>query len=113
MAAEGITNWHAHVYYDAATRDAAARLREGIASRFPEAVLGRWHDQPVGPHPQPMYQVAFSPELFATLVPWIALNRGGLTVLVHPETGRQRADHLRHAIWLGAVLPLKAETLPE
>ncbi len=109
-----ITAWHAHVYYDpATTRAVAARLREHLAAAFPEAVLGRWHDQPVGPHPAAMYQVLFGPALFPRLVPFLALNREGLTVLVHPETGRARADHLHHALWLGAVLPLKAEVLPE
>jgi DOPA 4,5-dioxygenase len=110
---EGITGWHAHVYYDpGTTRDAAAALREAIAARFPEAVLGRWHDRPVGPHPTAMYQVAFPPGLFPTLVPFIALNRAGLTVLVHPETGRQRADHTAHALWMGAVLALDVSVLP-
>lgn len=110
---DAITGWHAHVYYDAATREAAARLREGIAQAFPEAVLGRWHDAPVGPHPQAMYQVAFAPALFAALVPFLALNREGLAVLVHPETGRQRADHTAHALWMGAVLPLDLSVLAE
>jgi DOPA 4,5-dioxygenase len=41
------------------------------------------------------------------------LNRMGLTVLVHPETGRPRDDHTRHAAWLGEVLALKTEVLPE
>lgn len=110
---DAITGWHAHVYFDAATRDAAARLREGIAQAFPDALLGRWHDAPVGPHPQAMYQVAFPPALFAALVPFLALNREGLAVLVHPDTGRQRADHERHALWMGAVLPLETARLPE
>lgn len=109
-----ITGWHAHVYYDpAATRAAAEALREGIAAGFPEAVLGRWHDVPVGPHTAAMYQVAFPPALFPTLVPWLALQRVGLSVLVHPETGRQRADHTSHAFWMGPPLPLKIEILPE
>ncbi|MBK1661306.1 DOPA 4,5-dioxygenase family protein [Paracraurococcus ruber] len=109
-----IAGWHAHVYYDpAATRDAAAAVRDGIAERFPAAVLGRWHDLPVGPHTAAMYQVAFAPDLFPMLVPWLALHRRDLSVLVHPETGRQRADHIRHALWMGPPLPLKAEILPE
>ncbi|MGG5817827.1 DOPA 4,5-dioxygenase family protein [Falsiroseomonas sp. HW251] len=109
-----ITGWHAHIYYDpAATKEVAAALREGIAQHFPAAVLGRWHDVKVGPHPQAMYQVAFPPELFPTLVPYVALNRAGLAVLVHPETGRQKADHLHHALWMGEVLPLDASALPD
>jgi len=110
---DSIAGWHAHVYFDAGSREAAARLREGIAQAFPDAVLGRWHEVPVGPHPQAMYQVAFAPALFPTLVPFLALNREGLAVLVHPETGRQKADHLHHAMWMGAVLALDASVLPE
>jgi aromatic ring-cleaving dioxygenase len=105
--------WHAHIYYDPAqTRDTAAAVRAAIEARF-NVRLGRWHDMPVGPHPGAMYQVLFGPDEFARFVPWLALNRQGLTVLVHPETGRPRDDHLKHALWMGAVLPLKAEILPE
>jgi DOPA 4,5-dioxygenase len=46
-------------------------------------------------------------------VPFIALHRAGLTVLVHPETGRQKKDHLEHALWMGAVLPLDDPVLPD
>jgi len=112
-APDSITGWHAHIYYDEASRPVAERLREGIAQAFPDAVLGRWRDAPVGPHAQAMYQVAFAPALFPTLVPFLALNREGLAVLVHPETGRQRADHLKHAFWMGAMLPLDGSVLPE
>jgi aromatic ring-cleaving dioxygenase len=39
------------------------------------------------------------------------LNRDGLTVLLHPETGQAYADHTDHAVWLGGVLPLKLDSL--
>lgn len=114
MAAPAIEGWHAHIYYDpATTRGVADQIRDAIAAAFPAAVLGRWHDTPVGPHTRAMYQVAFRPELFPTLVPWLALHRRGLAVLVHPETGHPRADHLAHALWMGEILALKAEILPE
>lgn len=108
-----IHDFHAHVYYrDATERARAAILRDAITTRF-TVTMGRWHDVPVGPHPVPMYQVAFAPDLFAAIMPWLMLNRDGLTVLVHPETGRPRDDHLVHAAWLGAVLPLDGAVLPE
>jgi aromatic ring-cleaving dioxygenase len=58
--ASAITHYHAHIYYDPATsRGRAERLRERVGAQFPQAKLGRWHDELVGPHPQSMYQVAF------------------------------------------------------
>jgi aromatic ring-cleaving dioxygenase len=109
--ASAIQAWHAHVYYDAASRPAAEAVRAGLAERFPAARLGRWHDAPIGPHTRAMYQVAFAPELLPTLLPWLMLNREGLAVLVHPETGHELADHTRHAAWLGEVLALHTDVL--
>lgn len=107
---QAITHYHAHVYYDAAaTRGRAERLRERVAAEFPQAKLGRWHDELVGPHPQSMYQIAFPSGMLARFVPWLMLNRDGLTVLLHPETGDNYADHSAHAAWFGAVLPLRLE----
>ena len=60
-----------------------------------------------------MYQVAFDAPLFASFVPWLALNRDGLTVLIHPRTGDEVADHTRFTLWLGAVLPMKVGFLEE
>lgn len=106
-----IASYHAHIYYDVVnTRRAAEQLREQIARRF-SVRLGRWHDVPVGPHPQAMYQVAFLPPLFPTLVPWLMLNRSELAILVHPNTGAPRDDHLVHALWMGKVLPLNGAVL--
>ena len=52
-----IRHYHAHVYYyPASSRDRAERLRERVAAAFPQATLGRWHDELVGPHLQSMYQ---------------------------------------------------------
>ena len=105
-----ITEFHAHIYYHPATsRPRAERLRERVAAAFPQARLGRWHDELVGPHPQSMFQIAFAPEMFGAFVPWLMLNRDGLAVLVHPETGDDLADHTAHAAWFGAVLPLRLE----
>lgn len=105
-----ICGYHAHIYYDAETRPIAERLREAIGNRF-NAELGRWRDEPVGPHPVPMYQAAFSAGEFPRIVPWLMLNRGSLSVLVHPQTDDAYDDHTIHALWLGAPLPLRVEGL--
>lgn len=105
-----ITSYHAHVYYDTDTRDKAASIREELDAKF-EVQLGRWRDEPVGPHPKSMYQVAFSVNQFAEVVPWLMLHRQGLDILVHPNTGDAVADHTSHALWLGDKLELNVEVL--
>ena len=101
-----IASYHAHIYFDGPQQRAhAMALREHIGQRFGVA-LGSIHDRLVGPHSRPMYQVSFDVGSFATFVPWLMLNRQGLAVLVHPNTGRERDDHLLHATWLGEVLPI-------
>jgi len=109
-----IAEYHAHVYYDpAATRGRAERLRQGVAAEFPQAKLGRWHDKLVGPHTQAMYQIAFPSGMLSSFMPWLMLNRDGLTILLHPETGNDYLDHTAHAAWFGAVLPLRVEVFQQ
>lgn len=105
-----IASFHAHIYFDPANRDAAMRVREGLGARF-DVQLGRWHDQPIGPHPKAMYQVAFLPNQFEKVVPWLMLNREGLDILVHPNTGDAVGDHAERSLWLGEKLELNIESL--
>ena len=107
-----IKNYHAHIYYDpATTRAAADELRSIISEKFPDMRVGRWHDELVGPHLRSMYQVVFAPECFAEFVPWLAMNRRDLSVLVHPSAEISYNDHVHYGMWLGNKLPLREEVL--
>ena len=109
-ATSDIKGFHAHIYYDPATRPVAAQVREGL-EQF-DVELGRWHDELVGPHLKSMYQVAFGAEEFAKVVPWLMLNREGLDVLVHARTGGDAmGDHIDRSLWLGTKLDLNMEVL--
>jgi len=100
-----IHGWHAHVYFDASSIERARALCEQAGKRFGVSV-GRVHEKPVGPHPCWSCQLAFAPDLFQRVVPWLALNRGGLVVFVHPETGDELRDHRDRAIWMGRAMAL-------
>ena len=97
-----ITSWHAHVYFDATSRDAAREFGEVVTAQFGNRiVMGRFHERPVGPHPRWSYQIAFAPAEFSDVVGWLVLNHGALDVFVHPNTGNELRDHRDSAIWLG------------
>jgi len=102
-----IESWHAHVYFDAASRDDAAKFRDAVAAQFGDRVqLGRFHEREVGPHPKWSFQVAFPPAQFADVMSWLALNRGTLDVFAHPNTDDELRDHRDSALWLGRTYEL-------
>jgi DOPA 4,5-dioxygenase len=96
-----ITGYHAHVYFDHASRSQAQALCEAAALTFPVVVVGRMHDRAVGPHPRGSCQLAFQPELFGHIIPWLLEHRNGLTIFAHANTGDNIRDHTEHVLWLG------------
>ena len=105
-----VRGYHAHVYYEPRTAATAAALRGEIGAALPVEV-GALRDAPVGPHPISQFAVIFRPEQFATVVPWLMLNRSGLDILIHPLTDDMVADHSDQALWLGAPVDLILEPM--
>jgi DOPA 4,5-dioxygenase len=105
-----VKGYHAHVYYDAATRPIAERLRDTIISKF-TVDPGVFSDAPRGPHPIPQFNVIFEISQFQNIVPWLMLNHEDFNVLIHPLTESNHDDHTRYALWLGTPVPLKLERL--
>ena len=103
---EAVEVYHAHVYFGEESVETARALREKIRNDFSSARLGNFNERPRGPHSRWSFEVAFAPELFGTIVPWLAHHRGDLAVLVHPDTEDEVTDHTAHAIWMGEILDL-------
>jgi len=105
-----VHGYHAHVYYDPDTLPAATKLRDTLAANFPVKV-GRLSDEPVGPHPVSQFAAIFETDAFQTVVPWLMLNRAGLDILIHPLTDDMVDDHSVYALWLGAPIALRLDTM--
>ena len=105
-----VRGYHAHVYFNAETASQAQALCEQARDRF-GAIMGRMHNEPVGPHPRGSCQLAFPPDAFGDVMAWLAHNRDGLTVFTHSETGDDIKDHTEHAIWMGEMLEIDLSAL--
>jgi DOPA 4,5-dioxygenase len=109
-ATPAVYGYHVHVYYDAATRTAARSLHERLAADFP-VEMGRFSDDPIGPHPVSQFQVIFKTDTFQNIVSWLMFNRQGLSILVHPLTDDMVDDHDIYALWLGTPIKLRLDTM--
>ncbi|KAM0545758.1 hypothetical protein ACHAPJ_011182 [Fusarium lateritium] len=108
-----------HIYY-LQTNEKQAKyayeLWQRIRREFPELRIYKFWDRPIGPHPVAMFEVnLFTPAQFGAFVSWLAIWRGPLSALIHPNVvpeegvdhrASEKRDHLERAIWMGERLPL-------
>src|SRR5260221_4615031 len=104
-AMAAIRDFHAHIYFDPEQVGKAQALAAAAHERF-HVPVGHFHTRPVGPHPRGSVQLTVLPEQFGEFARWAALNRRGLTIFAHGETGDDRADHTDHVIWFRPSEPL-------
>ena len=100
-----IRDFHAHIYFDPDELERAQALAGAAHEKFGVPV-GHFHLRPVGPHPRGSCQLTVLPVQFGEFAQWAALNRNGLTIFAHAETGEDLADHTEHVIWFGPSEPL-------
>ena len=100
MSSNPIRDFHAHIYFNPNELEKAQALAAKAQARFGVPV-GRFHVQPIGPHPRGSCQLTVMPEQFGEFAQWLALNRNGLTIFAHTSTGDDLPDHTDHAIWFG------------
>ncbi|KAE9410221.1 hypothetical protein BT96DRAFT_367099 [Gymnopus androsaceus JB14] len=90
----------------------ARNLHERIRREFPELRVYPMKERPVGPHPTGMFEVnTFNPHETGTLMAWLVIHRGPLSVLIHPNTDDELKDHSELATWIGERWPLRTEIL--
>ncbi|KAF0688376.1 Aste57867_19996 [Aphanomyces stellatus] len=59
----------------------------------------------MGPHPTGNFQVVVPVAELALFSRWLSFNRHGLSVLLHPITTDQVADHTTYGLWVGPSIP--------
>ena len=107
--------YHAHIYYSAGQRAAAAALRDRfVLWTAPGAVpnilfVGRMMDGGVGPHPIAQFEIHFLEQSREAIVS--AIEASGLRALVHPLTDDDLADHTTLGHWIGEPLALDLTVL--
>ena len=102
-----IKSYHAHIYFDEDSFEKAALLRRWAAERFP----GSWAAGTLSHagRTSPRRSISASPTTCCRCwCPGCELNSLGLTILIHPNTGDGRADHLHYALWVNRAQPVNA-----
>ena len=112
---EDAAPYHAHIYFEPASRVIAERLRaeflagKGSGDLASVSFVGEMRDRAVGPHPMPQYEVHFEGKGLAAILRRIRDH--GLRALVHRLTDDDLADHTTQAIWIGEPLALDLSVL--
>lgn len=107
-----IASYDIHTYYrkqPSLEKDKILKLRAKLEKDFAKEIeagdirVHKVHDEPIGPHPIPMWEIDFKkPEIFVRVVPWYQIHHDGLPVLIHPKTNKgELIDHTEHALWIG------------
>ncbi|KAF9160651.1 hypothetical protein DFQ26_005296 [Actinomortierella ambigua] len=115
-----IKEFHFHVYWfqnNAESHASAVRLRDRILALVDKGFFrvvplkNGINTVPRGPHPIGSYEVWVPREDFARAYSWFVLNRGPHSILIHPLTREEVADHTSRATWLGTPVPLDVSKL--
>ncbi|OAX33081.1 hypothetical protein K503DRAFT_775987 [Rhizopogon vinicolor AM-OR11-026] len=93
-----VKEWHFHIYFHQRNadahraaldlRDAVLRLRRDGA--FVAVPLFRVNTDPIGPHPIGSYEIWVPASSFSSVFSYLCMNRGNLSILVHPLTREER-----------------------
>ena len=104
--------YHAHVYWRTPEeRETALSLQFQLEEWG--CRIGRVWDQPIGPHPLPMYQVLYNSSNANLVEDFLSKYRGNNSVLLHESILDDLRDHTEGTRWLGTPLELKLDFFKE
>ena len=93
--------YHLHIYFEDQTESKALTIYELAQTQPNIESVGRFHPNPVGPHPVRQFQLLVRTEHLGTIETWLRQVRGDLDVLIHPEIDDDLLAHTELARWLG------------
>jgi DOPA 4,5-dioxygenase len=86
-----------------------------ILPNLDEANVPHFNKEPIGPHPCGSYEIWVPREYLPHLMSFFMLNRGDLSVLLHPLGGAigmsSYEGHTTHAMWLGPSFRINLDVL--
>ena len=104
--------YHAHVYWRTPEeRETALSLHFQLQEWG--CKIGRVYDQPIGPHPLPMYQVLYTSSNAELVEKFLSKYRNTNSVLLHESINDDLRDHTEGTRWLGTPLELKLDFFKE
>lgn len=106
---------HIHIYFRPHQTEEALLLKAQIAKEFPELILGRFHQKPVGPHPVGSFLIRAKNEKDErNIIFYLNHKIGNLSAMIHPETGNDFEDHKQEKIqWIGPEFEIDRSIFPE
>jgi DOPA 4,5-dioxygenase len=101
------SKYHVHVYCDLDQVSVCQQVRrELLSSGLAIEGAGPVRNRPIGPHPKPMFEAWFASSELDSIIDWMKRNRNGLSVMFHPLSGDDLADHKDYSFWIGEKLKL-------
>jgi aromatic ring-cleaving dioxygenase len=106
--------FHFHLYFGPDTRESALAIRRQLVETADfRYQLPPVREQPMGPHPSPIWSVWVDTPSFGAAALWMMRHHGAHDMLVHPNIDDGYKDHTDHAMWLGTPQRLKLRIFEE
>eukprot|EP01084_Bolivina_argentea_P140793 247452_1 len=88
-----------------------AGINDTILTGIDHSTVPKFNMSPIGPHPFGSFEVWTPIQYFADVLSWFLINRGSLTILLHPLTDDAIKDHTENVMWLGTRYKINTSIL--